>query len=508
MPFYGPSTATATITANTNVATITGMDLTGIVQQGMTISFGARDGAEGKAWLINTVTPNGSSGGTLTLAGTVPSGFTNAPFLIDSRGYNGTDASYAATVSLKLLMALNTLLGGATNVFAGSRQLALDKVSSTAVGRILFQIAGRTWSAIEHRTFAYTPTGGQARSIETMAVRAYADGTTPTDALLIDLSNGTGDLRAGAVTMASAAMVDLSSAPAKVVAITGAAVVNSFGPGKNLDRVVRFVDGGATLVHNAASLSLQGSANILTRAGDAALAVSDASGNWRVHSYQRADGTALIPTSRGLHAIDGPAGTDRQMRFTTNGVGRWSWYASGGAESGTSIGSDLGLARYDNNGGLIDLPIIVSRATGRVAFGNIFTSSAQPAFYALAVADQPVANGSTLIAFNSVSYNRGAAFNGSRFTAPVAGVYLFSACVEVFGGAANVGNVGISLRVNGNIVFVKYDSKLATFNGETITAPIALAANDYVEVYAELDNLGGSPVVQAARSYFSGALLY
>ena len=166
------------------------------------------------------------------------------------------------------------------------------------------------------------------------------------------------------------------------------------------------------------------------------------------------------------------------------------------------------MARYDNNGGLLDLPIIVSRATGRVAFGNIFTSSAQPAFYALAVADQPVANGSTLITFGGISYNRGSGFTGSRFTAPVPGVYLFFACIEVFGGTPNVGNVGISLRVNGNSVFVKYDSKLSTFNGAMIAVPVALSANDYVEIYGEMDALSGSPVVQNTRSYFSGALLY
>lgn len=508
MPFYGPSTATATITANTSVATIAGMDLTGIVQQGMTISFGARDRQTGDAYLINAVTPNGSTGGTLTLAGTVPTGFTNAPFLIDTSGYLGTDASYAASVSLKLLMALNTLLGAATNVFAGSRQLALDKVSSTAIGRVLFQIAGRSWGAIEHRTHTFTPTGGQAQSIETLAARAFPDGSTPKDALLLDLTTGTGDLRRGAVSMAAASMVDLGSAPKSTVILSGVATINSFGPGQNLERIVYFVGGGATLAHNNTSLDLPGRASIVTQAGDRLLATSDATGNWRVEVYQRADGTPLINVSRGAQSIDGAAGTDRLLWFLSNGVRRWAWYAAGNAEGGTSAGSDLGLIRYDNAGNVIDVPISVSRATGRVTFNQMHLSSVQPAFYALAAADTNVTNGSTRITFGAVTYSRGAAFNGTRFTAPVGGVYQFSAVAQVSGGTPSQGNVGLSLRVNGVLYFSKYRSKAAQFNAEELTAIVPLAANDYVEVFLELDSLGGAPVLQASRTFISGALLY
>lgn len=144
-------------------------------------------------------------------------------------------------------------------------------------------------------------TWGQSwASIEALAVRAFPDGATPIDALLIDLSNGTGDLRKGAATMVAGSMVDLGSAPMGKVVITGGAGVSiaSFGPGRHLERLMRFVDGGATLVHNATSLSLPGAGNILTRAGDCLHATSDGSGNWTVRSYDRADGTAVsgVPT--------------------------------------------------------------------------------------------------------------------------------------------------------------------------------------------------------------------
>jgi hypothetical protein len=294
MPLYGPSTATATVAANTNVVTITGMDLNAVVQQGMTINFGARDRAVGDAWIINTVAPNGTNGGTLTTAGSIPTAYNSVPFLIDARGFNGTDSSYAAAVSLKLLTTLSNLLGSATNLFAGSRQLVLDKVASTAVGRVAFAIAGRSWGDIAQRSYTYTPTGGQAASIETLAARAFPDGTTPIDALIVDLSTGGVDARQASATMASASTTDLSSAPFTKVALTGAATVTSFGPGKHLWRRVHVVDGGATLTHNATSLILIGGANIVTQKGDCFEITSDGAGNWRMRGYERADGTPLI----------------------------------------------------------------------------------------------------------------------------------------------------------------------------------------------------------------------
>jgi hypothetical protein len=324
MPLYGPSTATATVTANTNVVSITGMDLNAVVQQGMTINLGARDRAVGDAWIINTVVPNGTNGGTLTTAGSIPTAYNSAPFLIDTRGFNGTDSSFAAAVSLKLLATLTNLLGTATNLFAGSRQLVLDKVASTAIGRIAFAITGRTWGDIAHRSHTYTPTGGQAATIETLAVRAFPDGATPTDALLFDLGSGTGDLRKGSATMVAASTVDLGSAPMGKVAIAGGAGVNinSFGPGKHLDRLVHFVSGGATLVHNAASLDLEGGTNIVTRAGDRLHATSDGAGNWRVHRYTRAIGAASV----GPFRTGGYAALATQQSVTPADYGRsFSW---------------------------------------------------------------------------------------------------------------------------------------------------------------------------------------
>ena len=69
--------------------------------------------------------------------------------------------------------------------------------------------------------------------------------------------------------------------------------ITSFGSGANLFRIVKFA-GVLTLTHNATSLILPGGASITTAAGDRLIALSDASGNWTVIDYVRADGTAAL----------------------------------------------------------------------------------------------------------------------------------------------------------------------------------------------------------------------
>jgi hypothetical protein len=78
---------------------------------------------------------------------------------------------------------------------------------------------------------------------------------------------------------------------AKVV-ISGTTTITSLGTGAHKLRYVRF-SGALTLTHHATSLILPGGLNITTAAGDCAIFLSDGSGNWRCHSYIRADGHPL-----------------------------------------------------------------------------------------------------------------------------------------------------------------------------------------------------------------------
>lgn len=92
--------------------------------------------------------------------------------------------------------------------------------------------------------------------------------------------------------VASAATCNIGAATTLKVRITGTTTITSFGSSINRLRFILFA-ASLTLTHNATSLILPGSADILTSAGDYAIAMSDASGNWRVINYQRTADTFL-----------------------------------------------------------------------------------------------------------------------------------------------------------------------------------------------------------------------
>jgi len=80
------------------------------------------------------------------------------------------------------------------------------------------------------------------------------------------------------------------------------------GIGAGTFRVVEFT-GALTLTHNATSLKLPGSANILTAAGDVGFFVSLGSGNWKCLHYSKADGSAVDTFDGTLTSADpGAAG--------------------------------------------------------------------------------------------------------------------------------------------------------------------------------------------------------
>lgn len=96
--------------------------------------------------------------------------------------------------------------------------------------------------------------------------------------------------------VASAATCDIGASLTQYVRVTGTVGITSLGTKPNRLRIIRFAD-ALLLTHNATSLKLPGSVNILTEAGDIAWALSDASGNWLILSYTRASGLALNNTS-------------------------------------------------------------------------------------------------------------------------------------------------------------------------------------------------------------------
>jgi hypothetical protein len=125
-------------------------------------------------------------------------------------------------------------------------------------------------------------------------VKVSNDGSSWTEALTVDRATGGVRFLANSTDVASGATCNIGAAPSLAARITGTTTITSFGSVANALRFIRFA-GALTLTHNATSLVLPGGATITTAAGDTAIATSDASGNWRLWHYQRADGFPLAP---------------------------------------------------------------------------------------------------------------------------------------------------------------------------------------------------------------------
>lgn len=136
-----------------------------------------------------------------------------------------------------------------------------------------------------------------------------AGGGTVTGSIIM---SGAAVNEAASVTVASATSTPIGAAASNSVTVSGVATITSF------DNVtagrIRYVtfSGILTLTHNATSLILPGAANITTAAGDAMLAQSLGSGNWKVLVYQKADGTAVVSGAT--------AATQTQMETATSNV--------------------------------------------------------------------------------------------------------------------------------------------------------------------------------------------
>ncbi len=188
----------------------------------------------------------------------------------------GTTADAANPFAAKLNKALWTALPAAEGG-TGDLRYTLNK-----------QAAGNTLSLLFQSGFSGRAELGLTGD-DDLRVKVSTDGGTWREALRVDRATGGLDLAAAEASAAVAGTVDLGGLAALKVALTGSGTVTSFGTAANRVRFLRFTD-AATLTHNAASLVLPGGANLVTAAGDTALAVSDAAGAWRVLTYTRASG--------------------------------------------------------------------------------------------------------------------------------------------------------------------------------------------------------------------------
>ena len=113
---------------------------------------------------------------------------------------------------------------------------------------------------------------------------------------------------------------------------------------------------------------------------------------------------------------------------------------------------------------------------------------------------------STGLVNSSTLSDTGGHFNTSngRFTAPVSGVYHFSAVVRIdsFGGTYSY----LTLWDSGSVAFCRdLTSQTGTYNSQTVAASRYLSAGDYV--YCLLVTAGDTSTTISSDSYFSGHLV-
>lgn len=179
MPLITAPAATCTVAANTSSVAVAGLDLN-YVKPGMLLHIGSRQKVTGDGYIINTVTPSGTSGGTLTTIGDIPSAATSAPFIVNALAFNGDGASLGLSWISRLVNRLTSLTGSGSSYDAASRVLELDRETSAALSRLVFKTAGVQKFAVELRAI-----GG----VDCLDFR-YSDGTNWASAFYVRIDTG------------------------------------------------------------------------------------------------------------------------------------------------------------------------------------------------------------------------------------------------------------------------------------------------------------------------------
>ena len=195
------------------------------------------------------------------------------------------------------------------------------------------------------------------------------------------------------IPLASASTVDLGSAPAHTVQITGTTTISSFGSSASILApyyLIRF-SGAMQLTYNATSMVLPGNATITTALGDSAMAQYLGNGNWRVAFYQysqSASSSAKIKPADTAMTSNATLTPDPDLQSNTLAVGRYSYEL---LLIFDSVAAGAGF-KWTNDGTAVDsralMPGLVSGYVNGAAVGPITSS-----FYATTISYATVGTG-------------------------------------------------------------------------------------------------------------------
>lgn len=108
----------------------------------------------------------------------------------------------------------------------------------------------------------------------------------------------------------------------------------------------------------------------------------------------------------GSLTIDGTAGSSRTLAYTTSGSSRWQWVTTSTAESGSNVGSDMGLNAFSDAGSFLSTPILIKRSTGLVTVQTALQSNGDSALNGGIHISNTVVSGDRFIDFQTSGSNR------------------------------------------------------------------------------------------------------
>jgi hypothetical protein len=166
---------------------------------------------------------------------------------------------------------------------------------------------------------------------------------------------------------------------------------------------------------------------------------------------------------------------------------------------------------YTTNAGAISFDTRTNSSTYaermRIDSAGRVTTPYQPSFQAFSSSNVPIGSGTNVLPFNATNFNVGSHYNTStyRFTAPVAGVYLFSVNLNLY---TAPGIMMPAVRINGSSEYYgsRLSGNISGDNNLNLIVLLSLSVNDYVEA---LSATQGSATISngAAWTRFEGRLL-
>ncbi len=245
---------------------------------------------------------------------------------------NANGASNGANDDITALLALTTPIspgqGGTSTYYGGtSTGTANAQIAATTTPTGFSLVAGKRATFIAGFTNtgplqlniggtglvnAYLPTASGPVALVSGEVKSGNIVEVEYDGTQYQILNTNLNVLGTLANLVAAATTDLGTAATHNINITGAAAITAFGSAASVALPIYFLTfvGINTLTYNATSLILPGAANIVTAAGDTAIAQYLGSGNWLIWSYQRASGSSPVPAT----ALPGAVG----FSFTNN----------------------------------------------------------------------------------------------------------------------------------------------------------------------------------------------